>query len=135
MKNIPTNCSFAFATEGELRARRSDILRVRFHHSHQRSNATPGVPRALESKSSDERHFVSTSSTVFQKRLGRIAGAPSYIMYVLQRKLPDMPCMKLSNPKPGHTTGGSGRSSARRDVGAGRGRAARDADGSFGRFA
>ena len=36
----------------------------------------------------------------------------------------------LSNPKPGHSTGGSGRGGARRDGGAGRGRAGRDADGS-----
>ena len=38
----------------------------------------------------------------------------------------------LSNPKPGHTTGGSGRGGARRrGSGAGRGRVGRDADGSI----
>ena len=37
---------------------------------------------------------------------------------------------KLSDPKPGHTTGGSGLGITRRDGGAGRGRAGRDADGS-----
>ena len=36
---------------------------------------------------------------------------------------------KLSNPKPGHTPGGSVRGGACRDGGAGRGRAAQDADG------
>ena len=35
----------------------------------------------------------------------------------------------LSNPKPGHTLGGTIRGGARRDGGAGRGRAAQDADG------
>ena len=36
----------------------------------------------------------------------------------------------LSNPKPGHNTGGSRWGGTRRDGGAGRGRAAQDADGS-----
>ena len=38
----------------------------------------------------------------------------------------------LSSPKPGHTTGGSGRRGARQGGGARRGRAAQDADGSGG---
>ena len=40
------------------------------------------------------------------------------------------PTQYLSIPKPGHTTGGSGRGGARRGGGAERGRAGRDADGS-----
>ena len=38
--------------------------------------------------------------------------------------------LNQSSPKPGHTTGGSGRGGARQGGGAGRGRAGRDADGS-----
>ena len=37
---------------------------------------------------------------------------------------------RLTNPKPGHTTGGSGRGGARRGSGAGQGGAGRDAIGS-----
>ena len=42
---------------------------------------------------------------------------------------PGFEFQNLSSPKPGHTTGGSGRGGARRGGGAGRGRAAQDADG------
>ena len=36
-----------------------------------------------------------------------------------ENTIPDMPCMNLSSPKPGHTTGESGRRSAQQTVGRG----------------
>ena len=58
-------------------------------------------------------------STIFGLEYSTICEEPFHILEDPQ----------LSIPKPGYTTGGSGRGGARRSGGAGRGRAGRDADG------